>query len=99
MGLTGAAISTCSAVILYNLFSVALNWYFFKMQPFSWNALKVLGLAAICFLLVSWIPAPDNPWFAIVLKSGTFASLFSAAAFFTKISPDLNGMLLKFLKK
>jgi O-antigen/teichoic acid export membrane protein len=98
MGITGAAIGTLCASVCYNLISFVLNWYFFRMQPFSIEALKALFLALICFGLSEWLPNISNPWLAIMLKSGVYTAVFSCTVLWFELSPDLNSMLRKFLK-
>lgn len=95
MGIIGAAVTTLCSTVLFNLFSLGLNWYFFKMQPFSIGALKAVGVAAAAFAVTWLLPVPGNPWLAAFLKSGTFGVLFGAAVLRLRLSPELNKMLEK----
>jgi hypothetical protein len=95
MGIIGAAITTLCSTVLFNLLSLGLNWYFFKMQPFSIGALKAVGVALAAFAVAWLLPMPANPWLAVFLKSGTFAVLFGAAVWRLRLSPELNKMLEK----
>ena len=99
LGITGAAIATLCATSFYNLISLGLNWYFFRMQPFSPQLLKALLLACMAFAITWLLPMPSQPWVAICWKSGTFTLLFGGAIFGFAVSSDLNELANKFLKR
>ena len=98
MGIMGAAITALCSTVLFNLISLMLNWYFFKMQPFSFGALKALAISVAAFAATWFLPMPGDPWLAVCLKSGTFAVLFGAAVLWLRLSPELNKMFDKLMK-
>jgi O-antigen/teichoic acid export membrane protein len=97
-GMVGAATATLSAVFCYNAISVILNWHFFKMQPFDKNTGRVIIIAFIAFGIAFLIPFSLFHWlFAAIIRSGTFAILFLALIWKSKVSPDLNSTIDKFI--
>lgn len=93
MGIVGIALATLASTIFYNLISLALNWYFFRLQPFSAHSVRVLGVASAAFAVAWLLPGPAHAWGCILLKSGTFAALFSAGVLWLRASPDLNELV------
>lgn len=90
MGIVGIALATLASTIFYNLISLALNWHFFRLQPFSVQSLRTLALAVAAFAVAWLLPAPTHAWACILLKSGTFAGLFAVGALWWRVSEDLN---------
>ncbi len=99
LGMTGAAIASLCATSFYNLISLGLNWYFFRMQPFSMQLLKALLFAGLAFGITWLLPMPAQAWVAVFVKSGTFTLLFGVAILGFDVSPDLNNLVNKFLKR
>lgn len=95
-GLNGAAAAMLLMTVCYNSFSVGLIWRHFKMHPFSFETVKATVGAILLIVAVSWIPSPARPYVAIFLKSGLFALLYGLFLFRTKVSPELNDMVLKY---
>lgn len=99
-GMLGAAVANLMAVAAYNFLSIGINWYFFKLQPFSHQTLKVIGLAVLAYTFVAWLPFPNwHPMVRITLRSGLFLGLFLFPVLYYRLSDDLNTMLAKFLPK
>lgn len=104
-GITGAAISTCISVFLFNFSKSIYIWNALKIQPFSFSLLKIIGLSAICFFSMYFIEIHSNSIFSSGLKVILFTSLFSISLYSLGLSLDYNqyfdtkrAQLLKFLK-
>jgi O-antigen/teichoic acid export membrane protein len=50
-GISGAAISTAFALIIYNVGRVVFVWRIYKMHPFTINQFKMIGLAILTLIL------------------------------------------------
>ena len=65
--MSGAAISTAIALIVYNVGRVIFVWSVYKLHPFAMNQFKVIGL--VIFTLFSWsqiVPLIQSEWLKIV---------------------------------
>ncbi len=99
-GMIGAAIANLIAVAAYNFLSIGINWYFFKLQPFSRQTLNVMGLGLLAYAITVSLPLPDgHSLIRIGLRSGLFLLLFVCPVLYYRLSDDLNAMLAKFLPK
>jgi predicted membrane protein len=68
------------------------------MQPFDKNTGRVIIIAFIAFGIAFLIPFSLFHWlFAAIIRSGTFAILFLALIWKSKVSPDLNSTIDKFI--
>jgi O-antigen/teichoic acid export membrane protein len=93
LGIYGAALATLCSSIGYNGFSVLLVWWLFKMQPFTANTLRALGLALVAYGICRLLPDLSVPLFNLALHSGMYAALFGGAVLYFRVSPDLNDTL------
>ncbi len=98
-GIAGAAIATLSSLTAFNLVKLAFIQYKFKIQPFSWNTLKLFLIAGIVYVLTWLIPHYGHPVLMILVRSILFASLYSTTILYLKISPDLNELVFGFYAK
>lgn len=90
MGITGAAVATLLSLTCYNLSNLFVVWQKFHMQPFSASTASVVGLALLSIGLISFLPDTGHSLLNIVLRSGLFGLLFSAAVIRFRISEDIN---------
>lgn len=98
-GLTGAAVAVLLSITCYNLFSLALVWIKFRMQPFSKNTLVLFGLALLAMGVVWFLPSTGYLAINIVVRSGAYALIFGGLAIYLRVSPDLNDMLTGLLSR
>jgi O-antigen/teichoic acid export membrane protein len=97
-GLVGVALATLISTTCYNLNSVFIIWYKYKLQPFSRKTVYAVGLAAALFLLIWLIPVVFNPYVMILLKSGLYCLLYGGIVLYSRISPDLNDLVSRLLE-
>ncbi|MCT4582259.1 MAG: polysaccharide biosynthesis C-terminal domain-containing protein [Flavobacteriales bacterium] len=97
-GVNGAAIGSLVSLVVYNSVSLFFLWFKFKMQPFSWNTIKVLLLAIIASYLTSFIEI-DNVYFSIAIKTMVFSTLYLLPVYLFKISEDINNVVDQTLSK
>lgn len=98
-GITGAAISSCIARILYN---VRAFWYVnkkFQLQPYSYKHLLILVFGLLAYGISYWIPETSSLVVNILLKSGILTGIFCAFVYFFHISEDVDDMVIHTFKK
>jgi O-antigen/teichoic acid export membrane protein len=98
LGINGAAIATMITLVAYNVLRLIFVKYFFNMHPFSINNLWVLLIACGSFLLNYFIPALDNKYIDILVRSVVITLSFMVPVLYFKVSPDVNEFTVKFLK-
>lgn len=98
-GILGAAVATAISIFVYNFVKFVYVWIIFDMQPFRWNALFVLLIAAACLLLSLQVPQIINLWVDIPLRSLVIAALFTASILLFNLSPDVKNLLQESLKR
>ena len=95
LGINGAAIATLVSVSSYNLISVGLVWLKFRLQPFSKNTLYTLLSGILAYLIVFFIPKTGYDLLDIVFRSGLYVLIFGSLAYYLRLSPDLNEMIVR----
>ena len=80
-GITGAALATCIASIIYNLAKYIIILYYFGMQPFNLKSLKILALTAMVFCVAYFIPSIINPIITIFIKSAAITVFYSLGVY------------------
>lgn len=98
-GILGAAIATAISIFVYNFVKFVFVWIKFSMQPFHWNALAVLVIAAGCLLLSFQVPYMVNLWVDVVVRSLGITIIFTGAILLFNLSPDVKNLLKEVLKR
>lgn len=89
LGITGAAIATMSASVLYNVLKVALIQWKMELQPIS-TGHGYTALALIVFGLCAWfVPVPGNPYVAVLIKGSILTLPYLAFLRFTDSVPPV----------
>ncbi len=93
MGITGAAIATMLASVLYNVLKVVLIQWKMGLQPLMIGHLYTslaLGVLALC----AWVvPSPANPFLAVLLKGSVLTLPFLAFLRYTNSVPPVRKLL------
>jgi O-antigen/teichoic acid export membrane protein len=95
----GAAISYLLTVTGLNLVSWFYIKYRFKMQPFTYKHLLVIGIAAISWLAGQYFWRMPNVFLDIVVRSGITTVVYGVLAYYLKISTDINDKVKATFKK
>lgn len=98
-GINGAALATLISLATFNIFKFLYVWVVFKMQPFTWDAAKVLFLAGVCFLMATLIPSTPIALINIMIKSGLYGLLFTSGVLYFNFSNDLTQLFNEFWEK
>ncbi|GAB3023684.1 lipopolysaccharide biosynthesis protein [Spirosoma pulveris] len=98
-GINGAAIGAAFVTLLFNLARTLFVGFAFKMQPFTWRNLVVIGLGLAVWWLSVQLPYPDAgaaKWrfmLDVGWRSALITGLFGGAVLALKLSPDINQMV------
>jgi len=90
MGISGAALATLISMTLFNVFKL---WYVkkkFGIWPFTMKDLYILMITIGLGTMVYFIPAGDNNYVQIIVRSGIFTLLFWAIAIKFDFSPQVS---------
>lgn len=69
LGLIGAAIATAISGVVYNIMNFMYVYRLFGFQPIRARTIKSLLLITVLFLIMCMIPAVDNVYLSIIIKS------------------------------
>ncbi|MCS6822616.1 MAG: oligosaccharide flippase family protein [Microscillaceae bacterium] len=94
-GLNGAGLANLTCIVAYELIKSVYVWYYFKIHPFTYQTLYVLGVSLFVFTLVSFMPLPLQGIVAIFMRSVLISLLFVGLTILLHISPEVNMQLSK----
>jgi len=97
-GIDGAAAASLGAMLLFNLIKFIFVFVKFKIQPFSINTIKFLGIIGIVILLNLATPRINNVYIDVVIRSFSITTALLILTYFMKVSPEINGILNRVLK-
>lgn len=92
-GIEGAALATALSSFLYNGLKYAVIWKYYGLQPFNIATVKSLGLLAVCFLAVFFIPHLHNAFVDIVLRSTIILLVYGFGTYALRIVPEFHRYL------
>lgn len=95
----GAAISYLLAITGLNFATWLYIKLQFKMQPFTYKHLLVIGIATISWLVGKYFWRMPNVFIDIIVRSGITAICYSLLAYYFKISTDINDKVDATVKK
>lgn len=98
-GMLGAAVATMITTLVCNLIRIIAVWRFFRIQPFAWVDLGIVGLSAALIGVSMLIPTIGNFISDALVRSSVIALLFAAVVYRSGIAPQLNGMADKTLRQ
>ncbi len=94
------------AAISYLLTTIGLNlatWFYikhrFKMQPFTYKHLLVIGIAITGYVAGKYFWRMPNVFLDIIVRSGVTTLVYGLLAYYFKISTDINEKADAMLKK
>lgn len=99
-GISGAAISTMFALIVYNLLRLFYVWYYYRIHPFQLNQLTVLGLLAFILIIGEMMPLiSSNVFLQLIVKTASISIVFGIPMILFRVEPKLNAYLNKFVRR
>ena len=98
-GITGAALATAGSLFIYNFSKLIYVWKKLSIQPFSWEILGILIIGIFVLLLSFMVPALDNVYIDITIRSFLMATLYSALILVLNLSEEfkeaIQGLIAK----
>ncbi len=92
-GITGAAIASAISIFLFNAIRYSFLLYVFKIQPFSFNTLKVVSVFLLT-LLTSYQVLPFSNFIVdLIVRSLIVLVLFGGLVLLFKISEDVQNVI------
>lgn len=98
-GITGAAIASCFAFALYNLFKLIFIYSQYKLHPFTTGLFKVLTIGFILTALLHFLPIQQFSFVDIIVNSLIVGLIYFPLIYFLNISPDFNKVCNIVLKR
>ena len=84
-GINGAAIATALSAFLFNLGKYLFIWKKFDLQPFNLTTVKIAVAIVVTYAVGSIVPALNNPFIDILIRSMIITLCFAGLCFMTKI--------------
>ncbi|WP_299432795.1 polysaccharide biosynthesis C-terminal domain-containing protein [uncultured Maribacter sp.] len=98
-GIKGAAIASFSAFFVYNSLKLLYVKAKFKIQPFTIETLKILGLLISVGFVFYYMPLTFPPILAILVKSSLALILYIGILYKLSISRDVNVLIDSVINK
>jgi O-antigen/teichoic acid export membrane protein len=91
-GISGTAVGSVVAILLYNSVRFLFIRQIYKLQPFSWRNGLVLIITTVTTGLLWLIPNYGNAWILIPLKLLVFGGVYATAIIRLNISDDISDL-------
>ncbi|MCS6973856.1 MAG: oligosaccharide flippase family protein [Cyclobacteriaceae bacterium] len=98
-GITGAAIGSCAAMLIFNAVKYFFIWYKFRIQPFGLATLKVFSISLLTLFVNYLTPEMDAVILDMMLRSFLITLVFGSLIILTKCSEDMNRMLNRIISQ
>ncbi len=102
-GIQGAAWATFITIFSTNTIRMLFVYRTFRLFPFGWGALGVIGAGLLSWLLLEFLMIPSgatgNVWIDGVIGSILVSIVFMGIVLFFRLSPDMDERILKTWKR
>lgn len=95
-GFSGAAFASLLSIFIFNFTKLIFLYKKFKMQPFTFNTLKVLAVGILIYLMVQLIPRNANPVIDIIIRTLVITPIYVVAILKLKVSKEANDLFDEF---
>ncbi|QDA58618.1 lipopolysaccharide biosynthesis protein [Hymenobacter jejuensis] len=95
LGLQGAALAALLALVSINVARTWFVWQSYRMQPFDYQIVMILGAAALAGLAAWSLPLIHSIFVTMLLRSGLLTALYAGLLLATPLRHDL----LAFIRK
>lgn len=99
LGLNGAAIASLITIIIYNLIKLVYIKHKMGIQPFRFNAIKVIIIGIMTYSISAFLPSMEIVWFDILFKSFIITITYASLIIIWKVSDDINQLLSRYIPK
>ena len=98
-GITGAAFASAISVFSFNSMRFFFILKIFKIQPFTFNTIKVLVIGTVTLILNALLPAQSNLYYDIMVRSLTIFIVYFSLVLLVKTSDDVNNIFSIIMKR
>ena len=98
-GMIGAASATLLTYVIFNIIKYLLLKTTFRLDPFSWKTLQIIGFLIGFYFLINMIPTLGQPWIDLVLRSIIILVGFGISLLVLKPSQELHELITLLLKR
>jgi O-antigen/teichoic acid export membrane protein len=95
LGITGAAVASCSSYFLINTVVILFIRQKLGIQPFTRVSIKIFLLIALAFFVDFLLPNLDSWFFDSLYRSLILLGIFVGFTYFYRLSEDLNAIVIK----
>ncbi len=88
-GINGAAMASLLSIFLFNTIKLVFIHLKFRMLPFDRQTMKVIGILLLTYGVAWLLPALDNVWINILLKSAVILVIYSVMILVSKVSEEV----------
>jgi O-antigen/teichoic acid export membrane protein len=99
LGINGAGLATLLTIIFVNLLRLIAVFRIYKIQPFTFQTIKVVLLITGVTLFVEYLPNLDNYILNLFFKGGVISLIYLPLVYFMKISEDFNQLITGVISK
>jgi len=92
LNMYGACLSVLISIVLYNLFKYIFIYTKWRIQPFTFNSLKVVLLISAMIIISYFIPKPGHPILQILVVSVPAIIIYGLSCYYLKFSADVNDL-------
>jgi O-antigen/teichoic acid export membrane protein len=96
-GITGAAMGSTVALLLFNMVKFVFIYWKFNLQPFSLSTFKVLGIALVTIGLNTLLPDISNVFIDIAYRSVVITVVFGSLIIISGSSAEVNKLFTRIL--
>lgn len=98
-GLIGPAIANLVSVSIYNAVRIIFLWQKFRLFPFTAHSIYTLLLAGLAFIICYFACREIHGIIGMVVRSLLFIIIYTAAAYYMKLSPDIQPVMQTLQKR
>lgn len=99
IGINGAALATLIVVFAFSIVKIVYVNSKLKIQPFTIETLKLIGIIGLLYLAFNFLDFTTNPYISIIVKSVLLIVIYLFLVKSLKLSEDLGILFSKYLKK
>ena len=88
MGLAGAALAYCVALVGINTARTWFVWRTYGLQPFDGRIAQILAVAALAGVAAWAPPEMPNAWLTLLLRGGILTAVYGAGVLLTRTAPE-----------
>ena len=86
----GAAFASAFSVVIYNMIKFLIIKIKFKMQPYDLNALKILLIISLTFIIGYVLPSFDFTIFSMIFRSVIVSIIYVSLVYLFRIVPEFD---------